>query len=369
MRPMNILLTAVSGDETTAAVTKAVTKAVTTAKDAASETAEAAKSFLESPPPAFTVTAIVVAAVLLVTTAVLAVSLILANKRAKSPSAPSSAHLPGDVNFVSVGKVHEQGAREYQQDCFAVSDTAMMDEKGLLAVVADGMGGLADGDKVSQTIVEAVLDGFMELQGPATQEQELLALTSRAMTAVDRLLGPNGYKRCGSTLIMGYLRGNSFSFVSVGDSRICLYRDGDLMQLNREHIYKNELALNAVNGEQTLGSVYSDRKGSGLTSFVGMGRLKHIDMPASPIEVRPGDKLMLMSDGIYNAVSNSELTGALGLPAAEAAEEIRRIVAGKNYQNQDNYTGIILECLAEKQASEPTPAPAVPLFCRSGSSP
>ncbi len=363
MRLFNLLLTSTAGTEAETTASRTITETTAKAAEAfskitegASETGEAVKGFLESPPPAFTVTAVVVAAVLLATAAVLAVCLIRANKRAKTASKPSAAPA-GAVRGVAIGKLHEQGAREYQQDCFAVSDTSLMHDRGMLGVVADGMGGLSDGDKVSQAIVEAVLDGFMELQSPKTHEQALLALTIRAMKAVDRLLGPGGYRRCGSTLIMGYLRGNGFSFVSVGDSRICLYRDGELLQLNREHIYRNELALNAVNGEQTLQSVYTDKKGSGLTSFVGMGKLKHIDMPASPINVRPGDKLMLMSDGIYNAVSTAELKGALGHSAAEAAEILRGIISNKNYPDQDNYTGVIFECLAE-ETSEHVPAPA-----------
>ena len=381
MSLFKLLLTSTASEaETTAAKTIAettarVTEAISKVTDGASETGEAAKSFLESPPPAFTVTTIVVAAVLLAAAAVLTVFLIRANKRANTAS-EKTAPSKGSVRGVAVGKLHEQGARDYQQDCFAVSDTAMMHDRGILGVVADGMGGLSDGDKVSQAIVEAVLDGFMELQNPKTHEQALLALTIRAMTAVDRLLGPGGYRRCGSTLIMGYLRGNGFSFVSVGDSRICLYRDGELLQLNREHIYKNELALNAVNGEQTLQSVYTDKKGSGLTSFVGMGKLKHIDMPASPINVRPGDKLMLMSDGIYNAVTTAELKGALSHHAAEAAEILRGIISGKKYPDQDNYTGVIFECLAEEaprkmpeHAPEPAPAKAEPAKKQAGDVP
>ena len=56
----------------------------------------------------------------------------------------------------SQSKVHAQGARESQQDSFSVSSDSLQPD-GILAVVADGMGGLADGDRVSQTIVSAVM--------------------------------------------------------------------------------------------------------------------------------------------------------------------------------------------------------------------
>lgn len=324
--------------------------AMDTAEETVAKAVEEGAEASGSLPPALTVVFICVAAALLVATSVLAVCLVRSKRRGGSALS--------EIKGISIGKIHEQGAREYQQDCFAVSDTALMKDRGVLAVIADGMGGLSDGDKVSRAVVESLLDGFMEIRGSATHEQDLLALTCRAMSTVDRLLGPNGYKRSGSTLIMGLLRGRGFSFVSVGDSRICLFRDGELMQLNREHIYKNELALRAVNGEVSLQSVYSDKKGSGLTSFVGMGKLKYMDMPASPVTVRPGDKLILMSDGIYNAMTTSELTDALSRPAALAADTIREVIAKKNYSAQDNYTGIILECLAKEQTHTPAPAPA-----------
>ena len=107
-----------------------------------------------------------------------------------------------------------------------------------------------------------------------------------------------------------------------------------------------------------------------------MGKLKHIDMPASPINVRPGDKLMLMSDGIYNAVTTAELKGALSHHAAEAAEILRGIISGKKYPDQDNYTGVIFECLAEEaprkmpeHAPEPAPAKAEPAKKQAGDVP
>ncbi|MGM9619738.1 MAG: PP2C family protein-serine/threonine phosphatase [Oscillospiraceae bacterium] len=257
-----------------------------------------------------------------------------------------AAELPR-VDRVSVGKLHEQGAREGQQDCFAVSDEALMSTHGLLAVVADGMGGLSDGDKVSAAAVQAVLDEFILCRDAAGPEQLLLTLAQSAAQAVNELLGPEGCRRSGSTLAMGLVREGSFSFLSIGDSRICLYRGGVLTQLNREHTYQNDLALRAVNGELSVQEALSDPQGNGLTSFLGMGKLAGIDLPAAPIRLLSGDKLILMSDGVYNALSGEELARALEAGPEEAAQAIRAAVQEKNYSNQDNYTAVILECAAD----------------------
>ncbi len=239
---------------------------------------------------------------------------------------------------VQVAKLHEQGARRNQQDCFAVSPTEFADRQGLLAIVADGMGGLEHGERVSQAAVSAALNGFFTASG--SHEQVLLDLLGRAVNDVDALLGPEGLTRGGSTMVMGLLRDGLFDFISVGDSRICLLRDGALYELNREHTYKAELAAKAASGAIELREVYEHPKRGGLTSYLGMGDIKYVDMPTKALPVRDGDKLVLMTDGVYNAVSDRELVTALS--GANPADELRAIISSKGYTNQDNYTAVVL---------------------------
>ena len=243
---------------------------------------------------------------------------------------------------VLVGKLHEQGARKYQQDSFSVSSEEQYSQRGLLAIVADGMGGLSNGDKVSQTAVTTMMNGFYQAQGDP--DLILLALLEQANQAVNRLLGPEDQGKSGSTLVAGLLKDGRFHYLSVGDSRVSLYRDGVLQQLNREHVYSNELAVQVVNREISYQEAVTDLSAKGLTSYLGMGTLKYVDLPAQPVTVRPGDKFILMCDGVYNALTDEELTGMLSADAPQAAEAIRTAIRDKNYSTQDNYTAVILEC-------------------------
>lgn len=272
----------------------------------------------------------------------------LGTRKRKEKSNPSDQPPEGQVGQITVGKLHEQGAREEQQDCFALSDEALIPTHGLLAAVADGMGGLSHGGKVSQAAVQALLDAFPACKGSTQAEPLLLALAQRAVQAVNDLLGPDGLRESGSTLVLGLVREGSFSFLSIGDSRVALYRNGVLTQLNREHVYQRELALRMVNGELPLAQVYTSPKGAGLTSFLGMGSLQYIDLPAAPIRLLPGDRIILMSDGVYNALTDQELTQALAQEPEQAAQAIRQAIADKNYQNQDNYTAVILACMPDE---------------------
>lgn len=264
----------------------------------------------------------------------LIVALIARRRRKKSPFTEEKK----PAMRVQVAKLHEQGARKNQQDCFAVSPTEFADKQGILAIVADGMGGLEHGERVSQAAVSAALNGFFTASG--SHEQVLLDLLGRAVNDVDALLGPEGLTRSGSTMVMGLLRDGLFGFVSVGDSRICLLRDGALYLLNREHTYKSELAAKAVSGAVALREVYEHPKAGGLTSYLGMGNIKYVDMPTKPLPVRTGDKLILMTDGVYNAVSDQELVTALSGP--NVSEELRMLISSKGYTNQDNFTAVVL---------------------------
>ena len=118
-------------------------------------------------------------------------------------TAPQPQPEPDPPAFLQVGKLHAQGARQGQQDCFSVSPEDLWESHGLLAVVADGMGGLEDGDQVSQTAVSAVVQSFLTLSPETDPQRRLLALLQSANAAVNYLLGPSRIGQCGSTLVAG----------------------------------------------------------------------------------------------------------------------------------------------------------------------
>lgn len=284
---------------------------------------------------------LIAAIVLIMIAAVVAVIVLKRRKEKKGAISATQMENPTSAN-ISVGKLHSQGKRSSQQDSFFVSPAEMVSTHGLLTIVADGMGGLSNGEKVSQTAVSTMADGFYNMKGEPMLV--LLALLERANAAVNRLLGPSGRNKSGSTLVAGLIRDKKFYYLSVGDSRIYLYRGGELTQLNREHVFQNDLLLQVVNGEKSFQTAVSDKAGAGLTSFLGMGKLKYIDIPACPVDIHPGDQFLLMSDGVYNALSDAELKLHLSKSPADAAAAIGEAIEAKGYTSQDNYTAVILSC-------------------------
>ena len=275
----------------------------------------------------------------------------------KQVRAPAKRRV-GSISSVRVGKLHERGRRQYQQDAFGVSHEALLKDHGVLAILADGMGGLADSERVSVTAVETILDRFSLAQGWSDPRVLLLQLVADARQEVNKVLGAADLGRSGSTLVMGLIYGGMLYYLAVGDSRIYLLRDGALLQLTREHIYENELALLAVNGgHYEVQDAFTNPQRGALTSFLGMERLMAIDIPAAPVRLRPGDKVILMTDGVFNALEEEELTAQLLLEPEKAAEGLRAAIEERGYTNQDNYTAVILECREDEPQREDATVP------------
>ena len=242
---------------------------------------------------------------------------------------------------ISLGKIHDIGRRDYQQDSFG--QTAVLRNTGILAVLADGMGGLSGGERVSQKIVMEALTFGSTLQ--ANQVPTALpGMVAGINRAVNQMLGPKGLYTSGSTVVSALITGNALRWISVGDSRIYLYRDGQLSQLSRDHDLLQDWMPDILEGKRSMAEALRDPNGRKLTSFIGMGELRHVDYNRTPIPLIPGDRVLLMSDGVYGTVSDAKMAAILRDCGSVqlAASHIGQRIMGAALPYQDNYTLIVL---------------------------
>lgn len=247
---------------------------------------------------------------------------------------------------VVVASIHDVGRRSMQQDSFGLSDTedaGLIRSKGILAVVADGMGGLEDGERMSQIVVVNMLQGFDEADPRIPGDALLSSLVDRANDAVNQDLGEEMIGKCGSTVVAVIIRENRLFWISVGDSHIYVYRSGKLVKLNHDHNYGAQLDESVARGEISMEEALSDKQRAALTSFIGIGDLELVDQNVNPIGLEEGDRVLLMSDGIYGTVSFERLQEILSQPLRQACLLIDKEIHEKNKRNQDNYTCVILE--------------------------
>ncbi len=244
---------------------------------------------------------------------------------------------------LEVGNAHHIGKRGNQEDSFAISDLTdgkLCRHAGVLAVVADGMGGLADGELVSGGVTSSVMREFPSLPESWTMPQKLLYLVEKANEAGNAVTG--GVKsHGGSTMLLTLIQDGSLWFASVGDSRICLVRGGGVVQLTRPHTYESDLDKKAACHEISFEAASADSQRKALTSYIGMGELCSIDYNNQPVQLLAGDWIILMTDGVFNELTNAEIAHALSDNAPAAAERIERMVLAKGDPHQDNLTAVV----------------------------
>lgn len=238
---------------------------------------------------------------------------------------------------VAVGCVQHQGVREQQEDSVGFTPVNGDPMDGFLAVVADGMGGMASGAFVSGWTVRRMLEAEIGRSGEAPEKQ--LCEAARRISGEIAAGGSRG----GSTMAAVYLDSAGVHICSVGDSRVYMQRGGVLTRLTEDGDYMSTLLDRVIGGELTFQQAAEDPERDSLTQFMGGGVNIQPDATRAPIRPESGDRLLICSDGVYNAVNEQTLLQSLTLSAAAAAEDILGRVLAKGYANQDNLTAAVLE--------------------------
>ncbi len=258
--------------------------------------------------------------------------------------APADGHSGYKFSY-RIGNVHNQGRREEQQDSFCISDVSSktdLENKGLMAVVADGMGGLESGASVSQLVSNIFLNKYRSSAIPDCKSF-LYEAVLESEREVEKYIEVN-HVDGGSTLVAVMIREGQLSFISIGDSFIFLIRAGKLIKLNTEHTYGNLLRERAARGEIDPEEAEINPNRGSLTSYIGIGNLRLIDQSGAPIPVMDGDILFLCSDGVYNALGDNALLEVVtGGDFGEAAERVEQSVLMQNIPTQDNFTAVMIK--------------------------
>lgn len=260
--------------------------------------------------------------------------------------APQTQQLLGSPErpvVAQVGNLHNIGQRAYQQDAFGVSpllDEKMRHSRGVLAVLADGMGGMTNSGELSQAAVLAALRSFP--QAPGGTGETLANIAHSVLDMVQKRFTGSG---SGSTLVLANIRDGKLDFLTIGDSRIALLRDGALLTLNREHNYAATLRHQAALGLIPWREVTENPRCRALTSYLGLADDPAMDFPAEAIPLNSGDKIVLMSDGVFGTLDDETLTRVLvrSPNVVEAAHKLEDAVLMEKKANQDNFTAVIIE--------------------------
>lgn len=244
------------------------------------------------------------------------------------------------------GNAQHIGDRHEQQDAFGFSNPgnkAFLRHGGLLGVLADGMGGMALGSETSKIAVRTFLNSYAGKSPGQSIPGALKRALAEANEAVLSLAGHNGLEdEVGTTLAAAVIHNNSLHWISAGDSRVYLLREGRLIQLTTDHVYANKLAVEAASGKISRIEALNDPSRDDLTSYLGLPEIDEIDQNNKPFILKPGDRVLLCSDGLYKGLSEEEIAASLKASPHSACDQLVEQVLSKQRPHQDNVTAIAL---------------------------
>jgi serine/threonine protein phosphatase PrpC len=206
--------------------------------------------------------------------------------------------------------------------------------------VADGLGGHQGGEVASAAAVEplAALDG-RELADPAEAAEALAGAIAEANSAIlDQASGNPGLWGMGTTVTAAAVAGDHLQLAHVGDSRAYLLRDGSFDQVTTDHTVVGELVRR---GRLTPAQAAVHPERSILTRAVGLDPRIPVDTP-DPIDLRPGDQVLLCSDGLTEAVPDPQIAELLATNSDGHAACRALIDTANNAGGPDNITLVLI---------------------------
>jgi len=230
--------------------------------------------------------------------------------------------------------------REGNEDAYLVDDAM-----GLIAV-ADGMGGHRGGEVASATALEA-------LRAAITSGRPLRESIEDANQAVfAKSLTDSNLRGMGTTLTAGTLvAGDTLLLGHVGDSRAYLLHDGELRQVTEDHSLVEELVRE---GRLTADEAAVHPQRSIITRALGLD--PSVDVDVYPVELVPGDRLLLCSDGLSGMVQPDDIAATLRREDDPVRAAAQLVDAANQAGGEDNITVVVVAVTDEapvRALSEP----------------
>ncbi len=232
------------------------------------------------------------------------------------------------LRFRTAVRTHPGLVRSVNEDSVIARDDIA------LWVVADGMGGHANGQWASQTLVAQFAD--LALDGDAETRGAAMVAALQAGNATIVAAGKAAGLSMGTTAVLIHLDGTNLMCLWVGDSRAYRFRRGGLTQLSRDHSVVQELV--------DRGSLSPEEAETHPMAHV-LSRAIGGEETARPEGITdtalPGDHYLLCSDGLTKVVPEEAIGRLLRLPSVNAAAD-RMIAETLANGAPDNVTVVLI---------------------------
>lgn len=207
-------------------------------------------------------------------------------------------------------------------------------------VLCDGVGGAEAGEFVSEFAVKRMLKMFHETpKSPSTNWSEVMQMAMQAINAEVRRVAESATEKSGKPVMMGstmvavVIQGWNAFVAHVGDSRLYHWRSGGIVQATEDHSTVSTMMMPAVNPDGTV-------KRNVLMRGIGKGADLSPDLLL--INLEPGDKLLMCSDGMSDKINVDEIAQVLStMPLSEAPNYLATLADTR--MSKDNISVIIVD--------------------------
>ncbi len=251
--------------------------------------------------------------------------------------------------YVAASRTDPGCHRELNEDSLRVvqPDAEKLAQKGLLAIVADGMGGHQSGEVASALAVEIVSREYYARSGSA---QECLA---EAFEEANREIRRQSNSRqalggMGTTCTALALVGREAWAAHVGDSRIYLVRGDAIYRMTEDHSAVMDLVKKGI-----LSVEQARRHGDRNVLLRAMGHHDELEADVWPVQFPPraGDRFVLCSDGLHDPVDDTEIRDAvLKMEPEEACADLVRLARERG--GYDNISVVVVKVEGERETRE-----------------
>ena len=229
---------------------------------------------------------------------------------------------------VAVGFHTEQGRRRDNQDYVGTvpGNAAQRARHGVVAAIADGVGGHAGG----RVAAEVAVRGFIDFYLGQSEAGGVRRAAARAAEAVNGWIHAQGrtdpeVSGMATTLTAVVLRHRTLNVLHVGDSRLLRLRAGVLIQLTTDHVHDKPDQRHV------------------LRRAVGLEDVLRADFLDEPLVV--GDRLVLITDGVHGPLRSSEIARLLQHEPAPERAAASLVRAALDAGGQDNATALVIDVL------------------------
>lgn len=235
--------------------------------------------------------------------------------------------------FSKTGSVRQQNEDSYAYD-----------REKKIFVVADGMGGHKRGEVASDMAVKTVMQELTD--SSSGDDDTIISEIESGMKAANSAVYTHAkehpdHQGMGTTLSVVRFVDDKVFYGHVGDSRIYLYDEGLLTQLTKDHTMVEELV--------DIGTISSEEAKTHPKKNVlikALGTQEDVEADTGSVRVKPGNIIVLMTDGVYEYVDEGLLAELLSKnPLPQVEETIDRVI--QEGGAKDNYTLLMISLKQE----------------------